>query len=126
MDELKRRLERLLGNVPATPVDVSQQRQVEVEAELVNQHRQRVAAAGGELLGAALSLVGELVSPQEAADPAVVDQIRTGLAGCSEHLSDGRLQLQLTLQNDDHLNRLAATLAKLLVPSASKDTNGET
>ncbi len=50
MDELKRRLERLLGNVPATPVDVSEQRRVEAEAEHMNQHRQRVAAAGGNCL----------------------------------------------------------------------------
>lgn len=118
MEELKRRLERLLGQTPPTPVDVSEQRRVEAEAEQLNQRRERVAAASGELLGAALNLVGELVQPADAPDPRVVDQIRAGLADCTDRSPDGRTQLRFTLESDDQLNRLATTLAKLLVPAS--------
>jgi superfamily II DNA/RNA helicase len=118
MDELKKRLERLLGQTPATPVDVSEQRRVEAETQQLNQRRERVAAASGELLGAALNLVGELVNPDDTPDPSVVEQIRGGLADCTEQSPDGRTQLRFTLESDDHLNRLATTLAKLLVPGS--------
>lgn len=120
MEELKKRLERLLGKTPATPVDVSEQRRVETETKQITERRQRVAAASGELLGAALNLVGELVNPNESADPAVVEQIRSGLADCTEQSADGRRQLRFTLESDDQLNRLATTLAKLLVPESSE------
>jgi hypothetical protein len=117
MDELKRRLERLLGQTPAAPVDVSQQRQVDVQTQQLAQRRERVAAASGELLGAAIQLVGELINPDDRPDPAVVEHIRAGLSGCTERTSDGQVRLQFTLDNEEHLNRLASSLAKLLVPS---------
>jgi hypothetical protein len=119
MEELKRRLERLLSQKPA-PVDVSEQRRVEAETHQLAERRQRVAAASGELLGAAINLVSELVNPADQPDPSVVEQIRAGLAGCTERDSDGRLQLRFTLEGDEHLNRLATTLAKLLVPASSE------
>jgi len=123
MEELKKRLERLLGQTPATPVDVSQQRQVEAEAKQLTERRERVAAASGELLGAALNLVGELVDSAEGPDPSVVEQIRSGLADCTEQTPEGRKQLRFTLESDDHLNRLATTLAKLLVPASTESSS---
>jgi superfamily II DNA or RNA helicase len=116
MEELKRRLERLLGKTPATPIDVSNQRRVAVETEQIALRRQRVAAAGGELLGAAIQLVSELVGPGDEPAPSVVDQIRTGLAGCTERTAEGQLQMRFTLQNEDQLNHLARSLAQLLMP----------
>ncbi len=124
MDELKKRLERLLGQTPATPVDVSEQRRVEAETEQLAQRRNRVAAASGELLGAALNLVGELVNPEASAEPAVVEQIRAGLSDCTERSNDGRLELRFSLDGEEHLNRLAATLANLLVPATSSQSKG--
>ncbi len=123
MDELKRRLERLLGKTPAAPVDQSEQRRVEAETRQLAERRERVAAASGELLGAAINLVSELVNPDDEADPALVERIRSGLAGSSERTADGRVELRFTLEGDDHLQRLAATLAKLLVPTAGKSTD---
>jgi len=123
MDELKRRLERLLGKTPPTPIDVSEQRRVETETQKMAERRQRVAAAGGELLGAAINLVGELVNAEDRPDPSVFEQIREGLAACSERSEDGRLQLRFSLEDDDHLHRLATTFAKLLVPATS-ETSG--
>jgi SNF2 family DNA or RNA helicase len=52
MDELKSKLEVLLGAKPEAPVDESQKRDSEETAKNYNEERrQRVAAAGGQLLG---------------------------------------------------------------------------
>jgi superfamily II DNA or RNA helicase len=116
MEELKRRLERLLGEKPTTPVDVSQQRAVEVETQQIAAKREKVAAAGGELLGAAIKLLGELVDTggNEPA-PQAIDQVRAGLDHCAERDENGRIQLRFALPDEDALNGLATTLAKLLV-----------
>ena len=45
MEELKRRLERLLGKKPAAPIDVSQQRAVEAETREIAARRSRPPAA---------------------------------------------------------------------------------
>jgi len=58
IEELKGRLEVLLGAKPEAPVDESQKRDSqEAVTKLSEEHRQRVGAAGGELLGR-LSLPG--------------------------------------------------------------------
>lgn len=115
MDELKRRLEQLLGEKPAAPVDASQQREVESENRRLAAKRDNVAAAAGELLGAAMNLVGQLVDNDRTPDGAVVQQVRAGLNDCVERDPTGRLQVRFTLPGEDALDGLAATLAKLLV-----------
>jgi hypothetical protein len=81
MDELKRRLEVLLGAKPEGDPDVSQAR--EVEATLA-ERKARVAEAGGQLFSAAFGFLGELMPESRAADPAVVEKMRAGLAECAE------------------------------------------
>jgi superfamily II DNA/RNA helicase len=115
MDELKRRLEQLLGTKPPAPIDQSQQRAVELETYQIAARRDKVAAAGGELLGAAMKLVGELIDSGSDPNPAMVNQMRAGLEQCVEHDADGRPQVRFTLPGDDALNDLAKALAKLLV-----------
>jgi len=117
MEELKRRLERLLGEKPEPPVDESRQEQVATETLALTQRQQRVASAGGELLGAALSLVGELVGGDQAAEPdaKLVGQLRSGLEENIERDEAGRPQLRIALENDEALGKLAQTLARLLV-----------
>ncbi len=115
MDELKRRLEQLLGTKPAAPVDASQQQAVESDANQIAARRDKVAAAGGELLGAAMKLVGELIDRAIVPDPHAVKQVRAGLDDCVERDPDGRLQVRFTLPDDNALNDLATALAKLLV-----------
>ena len=114
-DELKRRLEQLLGTKPPAPIDASQQQEVESETRQIAARRDKVAAAGGELLGAAMKLVGELIDNGSAPDPQTVNQMRAGLADCIEREPDGRLQVRFTLPGDNALTGLATTLAKLLV-----------
>ncbi len=115
MEELKRRLERLLGQQPAAPIDASQQQAVESQTREIAVRREKVAAAGGELLGAAIKLIGELVDNGSTPNPQMVDQVRSGLDDCVEREPDGRLQLRFTLPNEEALNGLATTFAKLLV-----------
>jgi superfamily II DNA/RNA helicase len=117
--ELKRRLERLLGDHPLAPIDASQQRQVEAETRAIAARREKVAAASGELLGAALNLVGELIDTGHSPAAAIVEKVRTSLAECLERDELGRPQIRVTLPNDQSLQGLAETLAKLLVTDQS-------
>ncbi len=116
VEELKRRLERLLGDKPAAPVDVSQQQAIETQTREIAARRDKVAAAGGELLGAAMKLIGELIDTGGGQpDTRVVDQVRSGLTDCVERDDTGRLQLRFSLPDENSLDDLATTLARLLV-----------
>lgn len=119
ISNLKDKLERLLGQPRSTPIDVSEQRRVETETAELQQRRDRIAAASGELLGAAIGLVSELVRPGEEPPEESVQQIREGLDRCTERTADGKLKLNFTIDSEEQLNRLAASLAKLIVPNQS-------
>jgi len=117
LQDLKNRLEILLGARADAPVDESQKRQVEEIARTSSEaHRQRVAAAGGELLGAAFKFLGELVAQQGSAlpPPALVENLRTGLASCVDEDPTGKPRLTVTLPDREALDGLAQALAKLL------------
>jgi hypothetical protein len=116
-EELRSRLEILLGAKPQAPLDVSQRAEV-VDGSIRQAHRDRVAAAGGELLGAVFSFLGELVSQQEPARPPAPDTVaglKQRLAECVEEDDQGRQRLSITLPSRDMLDNLATTLARLLV-----------
>ncbi|MEX1229012.1 MAG: DEAD/DEAH box helicase [Planctomycetaceae bacterium] len=119
-EELKRRLEILLGAKPEAPVDESMKIITASEKELAetSQHRERVAAAGGELLGAVFNFLGELVSQNQTAPsppPEQVAQLKHRLTECVEEDDAGRQRLSITLPNRQMLDNLASTLARLLV-----------
>jgi hypothetical protein len=85
-EELRNRLEVLLGAKAQAPLDMSQRAEVVSDIDR-RAHRERVAAAGGELLGAVFNFLGELVSQQEAATPPApdtVDSLKQRLAECVE------------------------------------------
>jgi len=115
MEELRKRLEKLLGKKSAAPVDGSQQLAVNAEAERIAARREKVAAAGGELLGAAMKLIGELIESDHDPQPETVQQVRTGLNDCVERQADGRVQLRFSLPSEEALDGLAAMLARMLV-----------
>lgn len=120
IEELRRRLERLLGETPSAPIDESQLQRVTDEATQINERRERVAAAGGQLLGAAIQMLGELVGSPPSVEPAAppadssVDLIRSRLTDCVERDSNGRPQLRITLPDESAIQQLAMALAKLL------------
>ena len=116
MEELKRRLEVLLGARPEAPTDESLKRR-EVEQLRQPSHRDRVAAAGGTLLGAAFQFLGELVAQDPAAPPPseqLVTDLQQRLGQCVEEDAQGQQRLTITLPSRQTLNDLAVTLAKLL------------
>jgi superfamily II DNA/RNA helicase len=115
MEELKRRLEKLLGEKPTAPIDQSRQIQVAEQTEQLAERRERVASASGELLGAAIQLVSQLLDNGTPPPSETVAQISQGLSQCVDRDEQGRIQLRLTLPNDAALQSLAASLAKLLV-----------
>ena len=121
-EELKARLEVLLGAKPEAFVDETEKNKAEQQV-LQHQQRERVAAAGGELLGAAFQFLGELISGgQQQAPPAeqIVQSLRSRLDQCVEPDSDGRPRLTVTLPNRESLDQLAQTLARFLVVAESK------
>jgi SNF2-related domain/Helicase conserved C-terminal domain len=117
MQELKSRLEVLLGAPAHAPVDETvRQESTETADKFADVRRERVAAAGGELLGAAFKLLGELISPADSA-PApqpLVAEVRAGLGACVDEDGAGKPRLTITLPDKAALDSLAATLAKLL------------
>ncbi len=116
MEELKRRLEIMLGPKPIAPIDESSRQRAEAELEQTRVHREKVAAAGGQLLGALFEFIGELVG-QDGVEPPrpVVDSVKQGLEQCVERDEQGQAKLVLTLPNQKNLDQLAKTLAKLLL-----------
>jgi superfamily II DNA/RNA helicase len=115
-DDLKRKLEKLLIKPLPAPVDESQRRRVESEAERLQARRAKVSDATGQLVTAALSLAGELISQTDAptVDNTKVDQLTERLSESIETDAEGRPQLTITLPDKDALRGLATTLAKLL------------
>lgn len=116
MDELRKRLEKMIGQPIAAPVDVSQQRRVESEVEMMQARREKVSAATGQLVGAALVLAGELIQRPDQSEPSseTVDRLTQRLGECVQPDSQGRPQLTISLPDKDALRGLATTLAKLL------------
>jgi hypothetical protein len=59
IEELRKRLEILLGASPEAPIDESARRESEIAAER-NNRREKLATSGGQLLSAAFQFIGEL------------------------------------------------------------------
>jgi SNF2-related domain/Helicase conserved C-terminal domain len=116
MEDLKKRLEVILQPALPAPVDESQQRRVEAEAESLQLKREKVSAASGQLITAALSLAGELFGRSDGASPPneTVNALSEKLSQCMDRDSRGRPQLTISLPDDAALKNLAATLARLL------------
>lgn len=116
MDELKGRLEVLLGARPEAHVDETVKAEVDQKFSEVLERRERVASAGGELLGAAFKFLGELVTqaPTAPPDDAIVSKLRDGLNSCVDESPDGKARLTVTLPDKSALDALAQALARLL------------
>jgi superfamily II DNA or RNA helicase len=128
IQELKSRLEVLLGARCEAPLDESALRkQQKASAGIALSQRDRVAAAGGELLGAAFKLIGELVEQASSPPPPVelVSRLRDGLSACVEEDQNERPRLTLTLPDRGALDHLAQSLAQLLVVGQGKGEGGE-
>jgi hypothetical protein len=126
MEELRQRLEVLLGARPEAPLDVSRQEAAARENQRLEERRRSVAAAGGEMLGAVFNFLGQLVSPDGASAPpdALVGEVRGRLAECVEEGPSGSQRLSITLPDRGALEQLAQTLARLLLVGGKTGTPG--
>ncbi len=115
VEELKRRLEVLLGAAPEAPVDESERRRREEEAERLAR-RSRVAEAGGQLVSAAFTFLGEMIprGEESEATAAAASELRSRLEECLERDESGRPRLTVTLPDELALDTLARSLASLL------------
>ncbi len=113
LEELKRRLEVLLGAKPDAPLDESERGRI--ERQLAEERKQSVAAASGQLLTAALGLLRELLPPPDPRRQAAhAELLMEKLNQCVEEGGDGSLRLRVTLPDRAALNQLAHNLAGLI------------
>jgi len=110
-EDLKNRLEILLGAQPDAPVDESEKAR---QAALVQ--RERVSDAGGRLVGAAFSFIDELLPPRQESEASrrLAQSIQQRLGDCVEKDESGHVKLTLTLPDDAALNQFATSIAHLL------------
>jgi superfamily II DNA/RNA helicase len=115
MEELKNRLELLLGTKPDAPVDESEKARLEREADRLNR-REKVASAGGQLLSAAFRFLGEMAGQGEETESSreMATAVRESLAGCMERDPDGSLKLTVKFSDASALDDLASSLARLI------------
>lgn len=115
MDELKKRLEILLGKKPDAPTDESLKEQMEREAAQLAR-KERVASAGGQLLGAAFGFIGEMFSEREETGKALQlsEVFKERLSECLEKREDGKLKMTITLPDEAVLDNMAKSLARIV------------
>ena len=116
LEELKRRLEVLIGEKPPAPVDESLRLEEERRAGIL-ERKQAVARAGGDLFSAAFSFIGELLGENggdgDERKDGTDDREQKLLQLLSEGLEkkeDGTLEMKVRFKDDSALRTLAKTL----------------
>ncbi len=115
MEELKRRLEILLGEKPAAAEDESMKERVEKEA-LVLARKKKIASAGGQLVGAAFAFIGEMLSGKDESEEAtqLAGAFKTKLSDCMEKEEDGSLKMTISIPDEAFLDNMAQSLARMV------------
>ena len=114
IEELKQRLEVLLG-ARAHAVDETEKQRQQQEAERLAR-RSRMAEAGGQLVAAAFAFLGEMIPQRQPTNGAEhkASEFKARLDECLERDEQGRPRLTVTLPNEAALESLARSLAALL------------
>jgi superfamily II DNA/RNA helicase len=114
IEELKRRLEVLLGEKPDAAPDESMREQVEEEAQKLAR-KEKIATAGGQLLGAAFAFIGEMFPEAKETERTVqlAETFKERLSECLERGEDGKLKMTVTLADESVLENIAKSLAKM-------------
>ncbi len=119
IEELKRRLETLLGAKPEIPIQQNQSALTHSQQE----QKEKLAKAGGQLFSAAFEFMNQLLPVSESsttqtkATQRMADQFMLRLSQCMEKTATGELQLTICLPNTDALQIMANSMAKLLAPA---------
>ncbi len=115
MEELKRRLEILLGEKPAAAEDESMKERVEKEAQALAR-RKKIAAAGGQLVGAAFAFIGEMLSDKDESEEVaqLAGAFKSKLTDCMEKAEDGSLKMSISIPDESFLDSMAQSLARMV------------
>jgi len=115
MEELKRRLEILLGEKPEAAEDESMKQRVEMEAQALAK-KEKVAAAGGKLVGAAFAFIGEMFAGGEASEEfsQLAGAFKAKLNDCMEKGDDGSLKMTISIPDETFLDNMAKSLAQMV------------
>jgi superfamily II DNA or RNA helicase len=113
IDELKRRLEVLLGDKPAAPLDVSEQQRVEAEAHRLAR-KQRIEDAGGKLLLSAIGLLGEMMPAAVPVASETIEQAKTSILTAVEKDESGGYALKLRLPDEAAFESFARSMAAFM------------
>ena len=125
VEEMRRRLEVLVGAPNDAAADETSFARAEQEVDqFTEQHRERVAAAGGELLGAVFGFLDELTATAKTTDAnpnrELEQAVKQSLEQCVDKDAAGRPRLTLTLPDTSALDRLAQTMARILVQPSDR------
>jgi SNF2 family DNA or RNA helicase len=114
IEELKRRLEVLLGARAHAAVDETEKQRQQQEADRLAR-RSRVAEAGGQLVAAAFAFLGEMIPQRQPTNGGEqkASEFKAHLAECLERDEQGRPRLTVTLPNEAALESLARSLAAM-------------
>ena len=114
IEELKQRLEVLLGARAHAAVDETEKQRQQQEADRLAR-RSRVAEVGGQLVAAAFAFLGEMIPQRQPTNGAEqkASEFKARLAECLERDEQGRPRLTVTLPNEAALESLARSLAAL-------------
>jgi hypothetical protein len=77
--------------------------------------KEKIAAAGGKMVGAAFAFIGEMF-PDADVGPQTVQwtgAFKTMLSDCMEKSEDGSLKMTITLPDEAFLDNMAQSLAKM-------------
>ncbi|MBU6301886.1 MAG: DEAD/DEAH box helicase [Verrucomicrobia bacterium] len=121
MEELKRRLEILLGKPPEPTPDVTAPAPMESPARLLRPPSNKSEAVGGDRLGLLFAALAEILPQPTADSPAlqvVARRIRATLDECLTSENDGRVRLSFTLADHATVDRLAEILSRCSAPQA--------
>jgi len=115
IEEMKRRLEILLGTKPEASVDESRKEQVEREAQQLLR-KEKIAGAGGQLLGAAFAFMSEILPQKEETEQTIqmAETFKSRLHECMEKDENGNLKMTITLPDESVLDNLAKSLAQVI------------
>ena len=122
IEELKKRMEILLGEKPEAPVDMSAQAKVRNET-MAHAHREQVSLAGGQLLGSAFDFIKTLFPAQAESEHSdqITRMLKASLSEGMERDPDGRFIMKIALPNEEALNALASSLARVVASGLQRN-----
>jgi len=116
MEELKRRLEVLLGARPEAAEDERMKTEAQQVATLAR--KKKIAAAGGQLVGAAFAFIGEMFPDADNDGGEETEQLagvfKAKLSECLEKDGDGNLKMTIALPDETFLDNMARSLARMV------------